>query len=70
MTTSLNNAIVREDNGIIVVCAYCVPRPRLEAINREYPGQVSHGMCPKCFVRQHQELEAFEAARRRQQVAA
>jgi len=37
--------------GLLVVCAWCTPRPHLEALNLAHPGQVSHTMCPACTAR-------------------
>ena len=34
--------------GLIVVCAWCTPRPELDALNLAHPGQISHTMCPPC----------------------
>lgn len=39
----------------IVVCSWCTSRSELIALGRQYPGMVSHSMCPDCTVR-------FEAA--------
>lgn len=35
----------------VIVCAWHTPTIELEAIARQFPGQVSHVMCPRCVVK-------------------
>jgi hypothetical protein len=35
----------------VIVCAWHTPKLDLDAINRRFPGQVSHVMCPQCVVK-------------------
>lgn len=35
-------------DGLLRVCAWHTPRPRLDALNRLLPGRVSHSICEKC----------------------
>jgi len=48
MTTRLHDVVVVDRHGLVHACAYCLPRPRLDQINRDYPAHVSHGMCAPC----------------------
>lgn len=51
MTTLLNPAVAVEASGLVLACSWCVPRPRLLELNRQYPGTVSHSLCPSCATR-------------------
>jgi hypothetical protein len=54
MTTQSNPAVVVV-SGCVLACAWCCTRPQLVALDRAYPGTVSHGMCPACTVKMTQE---------------
>ena len=30
------------------VCSWCTPQPELDRLNRTFPGQISHTLCPTC----------------------
>jgi len=51
MTTQANPAVVVQATGFVVACAWCCSRPQLVALNRAYPGTVSHAMCPACVAK-------------------
>jgi len=51
MTTHANPAVVVQATGLVVACAWCCTRPQLVALNRAYPGTVSHAMCPACVAK-------------------
>jgi hypothetical protein len=51
MTTGASRAVVVDDRGLVVACAWCCTRAQLVALNRAYPGTVSHGCCPACATR-------------------
>lgn len=55
MTTKLHTAVDVEPSGLILVCAWCCTRPQLVALNRAYPGIVSHALCPACEARMNAE---------------
>ena len=38
------------------VCAWHTSPLELAALNRQYPGQISHGLCPECRTRLEQEV--------------
>jgi len=61
MTTLHNTRVDVEPNGLITACAYCCTRPQLVALNRAYPGTVSHGICPACAVIMNAQLDAAAA---------
>lgn len=81
MTTAINDVVTIGANGLVLVCSYCLPRPRLDALNVAYPMRCSHGMCPSCHELMTAELDAMhgpvlttereieECARARRQVA-
>jgi hypothetical protein len=59
MTTLLQTAVVVDGpSNLIIACAWCCTRPQLVALNRAYPSQVSHSICPACRVKVDVELEA------------
>jgi hypothetical protein len=62
MTTKHNTRVDVGTNGLIKACAYCCSREQLVALNRAYPGTVSHGICPPCFASQAAILDTREAA--------
>jgi len=62
MTTKQNTRVDVEATGLIRACAYCCSKPQLVALNRAYPGTVSHGICPPCAAIQSALLDAMEAA--------
>ena len=37
-------------------CSWHTPQAELDALNRQYPGQVSHTMCDACSLRMMQEI--------------
>ena len=41
---------------LIRVCAWHTSQADLDTLNRQYPGAVSHGMCPDCRARFEQEV--------------
>lgn len=49
MTTGHDDKVRVEPSGILKVCAWCVPRARLDELKRLYT--VSHGLCNACAVR-------------------
>jgi len=51
MTTGTSLAVVVDDRGFVVACSWCCTRAQLVALNRAYPGTVSHSMCPACAIR-------------------
>jgi hypothetical protein len=58
MVPSLDALIARTTDAqpiLFHVCAWHVPPAELDAMNRQYPGQVSHGLCPVCAARLLQE---------------
>lgn len=32
----------------LLLCSWCTPRTILDHLNRQYPGQISHGLCAAC----------------------
>jgi hypothetical protein len=40
---------------LLRVCAWHTSPADLDTLNRQYPGAVSHGMCPECQTRFEQE---------------
>ena len=51
MTTKLHTAVDVEASGLITACAWCCSRAQLVALNRAYPGIVSHAICDPCRVK-------------------
>ena len=51
MTTGTSLAVAVDDRGFVVACSWCCTRAQLVALNRAYPGTVSHAMCPACAIR-------------------
>jgi hypothetical protein len=49
MTTALDETVIVEPSGLTLVCSWCVPRARLDELNRIY--RVSHGLCTTCAVK-------------------
>jgi hypothetical protein len=41
---------------LIRVCAWHTPQPELDALNRQFPGRVTHGMCAACKTQFEQEI--------------
>lgn len=33
---------------LFTVCAWHTPKAELDALSKQYPGQISHGLCPAC----------------------
>lgn len=52
MTTARDTSVIVGADGLTLVCAWCVPRARLEELSRTH--RVSHGLCTQCAA-------AFEA---------
>jgi len=48
VTQSQPAVVVDPITQLVVACAWCCTRPQLVALNRAYPGAVSHAMCPAC----------------------
>jgi hypothetical protein len=48
---------------LTTVCAWCTPRAELEAMNRQFPSQVSHGCCKPCQQRVLAEAQRARAER-------
>jgi hypothetical protein len=53
MTTATNDDIVVEANGLVRVCAWCVPMVRLMEIHRAH--RCTDGLCPDCTLRLQEE---------------
>jgi hypothetical protein len=49
MTTRLHDAVTIDPSGLVRVCAWCVPAPRLAELHRL--DRCSDGLCPACAVR-------------------
>ena len=50
MTTLQSTTVEVSAAGLIIACAWCCTRAQLVALNRAYPGTVSHSICPSCAV--------------------
>jgi hypothetical protein len=53
MTTATNDDVVVEANGLVRVCAWCVPMVRLMEIHRAH--RCTDGLCPDCTLRLQEE---------------
>jgi hypothetical protein len=53
MTTATNDVIVVERDGLVHLCAWCVPLIRSQAIHRAH--RTSDGLCPDCTLRLQEE---------------
>lgn len=56
MTTAIDETVIVDTSGLTKVCAWCVPRERLEELSRNY--HVSHGLCTACAARMLREADA------------
>jgi hypothetical protein len=41
-----------------VVCAWHTSKPELDTLNRQFPGQISHGICASCAALMMQPVSA------------
>ncbi len=39
-------------------CSWCMSQPEIDALNRHFPGQVSHGICPACLALEMAKMDA------------
>jgi hypothetical protein len=39
---------VTQTPPLIRVCAWHTPKPEIDRLNQQHPGQITHGMCPTC----------------------
>lgn len=60
MTTATNDRVVVEANGLVRICAYCVPRARRRELH--YAHRVTDSICTSCQSTQFAELDALEAS--------
>ena len=55
MTTKLHTRVDVEPSGLITACSWCCTRAQLVALDRAYPAQISHGICPGCVAQLERE---------------